>query len=399
MDVTFYCPDRHILYDGRLPYRQGVGGGITSRIRMARALRRAGHRVKMVVNCPKRARIDGVEYLPLAEVGEIRGDVLIFNTSGGGLDLSPAHKLDIDVGLRWVWTSGTMKPTGLDQLSHDFVYAKSNFLRDVVEREWGVAQERIFVAYNGFEEEVFRRAERRTPPRDRHRLVYFSHPSKGLDTAIAILGELRAREARYHLVVCGGAGLWGQEESVVPQTAGVAYRGLIGQRELAVELLRSTFSLSLQARLEPFGMVITEAMRAGCIVLASPVGAYAELIRDGEDGFIVPGDHQSESVRRQAAELIVALESNPGASGYVRRNAQHVIWDTDTMVRVWEGHWEWWFRKQSGNAYRALPAGMAGCPHCGGGRLWLADGYHCLVCGRYQRLRSREGAQVSRIGS
>src|SRR3972149_3498886 len=213
MDVTFSCPTRHILSDGRLPYRQGVGGGITSRIRMARALRRAGHRVKMVVNCPKRARIDGVEYLPLAEVGKIRGDVLIFNTSGGGLDLSPAHKLDIDVGLRRVWTSGTMKPTGLDRLSYDFVYAKSNFLRDVVEREWGVSPERIFVAYNGFEEEVFRRAERRTPPRDRHRLVYFSHPSKGLDTAIAILGELRAREARYPLAVRGGGGGGGRGET------------------------------------------------------------------------------------------------------------------------------------------------------------------------------------------
>ena len=53
--VAIFCPDRHILYDGRTPDEVGVGGGITARVRMARALARRGHEVHMIVNCPQAA--------------------------------------------------------------------------------------------------------------------------------------------------------------------------------------------------------------------------------------------------------------------------------------------------------------------------------------------------------
>jgi glycosyltransferase involved in cell wall biosynthesis len=380
--VAFYCPDTHILYDGRTPGKKGVGGGITARVRMARALARAGHRVQMVVNCPRQARIDGVQYIPLGQAASIQCDVLIMNTSGGPLDLSPILDLQVEAGLKAVWTSGTPRPGGLERVGYHFVYAKSNFLRDVAMGEWGVPQEKIFVAYNGFEEADFRRAEKRPPPRDPHRLVYFSHPSKGLDTAIAITKLLRKTDPRFHLAVFGGPQLWGQGEAAWQEQEGVQYMGLIGQRRLARELMRCTYSLNLQDRLEPFGMVITESMRAGCVVLASPAGAYAELVRHGQDGLLVPGDHKDPQVRRRAADLILWLARNPEASKYLQRRARHVLWDTDTMVRVWQGHWRWWFEER----HRAVwPSGAPRCPHCQGPALGLADGYHCTACGRYSR--------------
>jgi glycosyltransferase involved in cell wall biosynthesis len=381
--VIFYCPDTHIQYDGRTPYRRGVGGGITARIRMARALSRAGHQVQMVVNCLRKARIDGVEYIPLSEAKHLAGDVLILNTSGGALDLSPLLELDVKVGLRAVWTSGTIKPGGLEHVGYDFVYAKSNFLRGIALESWTVPQSKVFVAYNGFEEADFAHAERRKPKRDPWRLVYFSHPSKGLDTAMDILCRLRAADSRFHLFVYGGPQLWGQEEQTLPSAEGVFYHGLIGQKELARNLMTCAYSINLQARLEPFGMVITESMRAGCIVLASPVGAYQELIRDGEDGYLIQEDHTSEVARSQAAELILQLHRQPDIVSYLQRNGCKVIWDTDTMVRIWEGHWRWWFEGEE-------PAGNRSgeCPLCRGNQLWLADGYHCIQCGYYARGRT-----------
>src|SRR4030067_41981 len=86
--VIFYCPDRHIVYDGRTPVERGVGGGITQRVRMARALAQMGHHVTAVVNCPRREVIDGVQYVPLGATAELRADVPIANTSGGASDLS-----------------------------------------------------------------------------------------------------------------------------------------------------------------------------------------------------------------------------------------------------------------------------------------------------------------------
>lgn len=376
--VIFYCPDRHIQYDGRLPYEKGVGGGITARIRMARALYRAGHQVSMVVNCGSRTRVQGVDYFPLDRTDALEGDVLILNTSGGDLDLSPALQLKRDVGLTAVWTSGTPRPGGLDELGYQFVYAKSNFLRDVAEGEWEVPPENIFVAYNGFANEDFPRFGRIY--RDPRRLVYFSHPSKGLDTAIDLLRRLRWIDPRYRLEVYGGNQLWGQEEEDPPNGDGVTYHGLVGQRTLAKELSQASYSINLQSREEPFGMVITESMRAGCVVLASPVGAYKELVRDGEDGFLIEGDHTSEEARERATRIILYLTQNPSSFKYVQDNALNVIWDTDTMVKVWETHWGWIFGGRDPGQFVGSP-----CEVCGGGRLGMEDGYHCTGCGRYTR--------------
>jgi hypothetical protein len=380
--ITFFSPDTHIQYDGRLPYQKGVGGGITSRIRMSRALARAGHKVVMVVNCAKRNTVDDVQYIPLNETVELSGDVLIMNTSGGPLDLSPVLNYYTEVGLKVVWTSGTPRPGGLDKVGYDFVYAKSNFLRKVVINEWGVPEKKIFIAYNGFEEEDFRNAHKWSKNRDPHRLVYFSHPSKGLETAINITQRLRKVDPKFHLLVFGGNQLWGQDESELPSAEGVDYHGLVNQTDLVKELMQCSYSINLQSRLEPFGMVITESMRSGCVILASPVGAYEELIRHGEDGFLIPEEHKSIEAREHAATIIFKLAQNPDAFRYVQRNGREVIWDTDTMVKVWEGHWRWWFaEKEASDGLRDS------CPVCSGERLWLADGYHCTGCGRYERGR------------
>src|SRR3972149_9550645 len=112
--VVFYCPDRHIVYDGRTPERRGVGGGVTARVRTARALARLGHRVTMVANCPRRRRFDGVDYVPLDEACRLEGDVAVLTTSGGGLDLAPARSLEIEARLGVVWGHGGGEPGGVD---------------------------------------------------------------------------------------------------------------------------------------------------------------------------------------------------------------------------------------------------------------------------------------------
>lgn len=43
----------------------------------------------------------------------------------------------------------------------------------------------------------------------------------------------------------------------------------------------------LPSRMEPFGIVILEALRAGCPVVVSSRGGATEIVRDGEDGLVV----------------------------------------------------------------------------------------------------------------
>jgi hypothetical protein len=160
---------------------------------------------------------------------------------------------------------------------------------------------------------------------------------------------------------------------------------MVGQRRLASELQQSGFSLNLQARLEPFGMGVTEAMAAGAIVLASPVGAYSEIVRHGFDGFLIPGDYAASETVTRAAALIVKLVRHPEFSVYIRKNAITSPLDWDTVARAWAGHWRWALKDMEESEPSAIEAFGEECLDCGSPQLPLADGFHCTGCGRYSR--------------
>ena len=377
--IVSYCPDTHIEYDGRTPYDIGVGGGITARVRMAKALRKLGHDVRMVVNCRKREFIDGVEYIPLEQFRKAGADVLIMNTSGGELDLSPVVELDIRADVKIVWLHGTIEPKGLDILQYDYTYAVSNFVADAARKEWSATPKRTFVTYNAFEEQLFVDAERSRPARNPYRLVYFSHPSKGLETAIDVVRLLRDHNSAFHLVVFGGNRLWGEPESAPQLADGVAYHGLTGQRELAKALLESSFAFQLQCREEPFGMSLIEALRAGCLIIASEVGAFSELINSGNNGFLMAGDHRSMEVRQRTADLVSSLANNQMATRELQRKAMAVPWDTQRIALTWLRHWDLALEQGSGDA----GSESTECKRCGGGTAVFPDGCHCMHCGLY----------------
>ncbi len=325
--------------------------------------------------------MDGVEYIPLDQVKRMEADVLILNTSGGDLDLSPALNLEVDAALKIVWAQGVSKPKGLENTKYDHLYAVSNFIADVVKNVWGVEEKRIFVTYNAFEEELFSKAEQSNPSRDPHRLVYFSHPSKGLETAVRIVERLRRHNRVFRLNVFGGHRLWGEKEAGIPEVEGVDFGGLAGQRKLAMELLKSTYSIHLQSRDEPCPLSAVEALRAGCVILASPVGSYPELIRSGQNGYLIEGDHESDMVADQAADLILSLQRDRHHLQEIRWNARWTTWESLTQARAWTGQWAWCL--DGGGENRTTRLNQGGCSRCGGDYLYLDDGYHCIRCSKY----------------
>jgi len=379
--VTIYCPDRHIVYDGRTPRQKGVGGGITARIRMAHALQRRGHRVTLVVNCPRRETYEGVEYVPLDEAASLVGDILILTTSGDRLDLTPALALRREAALTIVWVHGPARPGGMDEIGWDSCYAVSNFIGGIAREQWGIPAERIFVSYNAFEESLFAEAEAQGLRRDPYRLVYFSHPSKGLETAVAVFERLRAQDRGFTLRVFGGDELWGGEGSVPDLPDGASYAGLVGQAEIVGELVQAGFSLQMQAREEPGALAIMEALRAGCVIVASPVGCYPEMIDDGKNGLMIQGNHTDSAVREQAARRILDLVNDPPAMQAIRREGMAAPWSLDRMAEAWTWHWDWLLRTPTDRARTSIDA----CQRCGGDRLVLADGAHCMKCSLYHQ--------------
>jgi glycosyltransferase involved in cell wall biosynthesis len=338
--ILFYCPDRHILYDGETPYTRGVGGGITARVRMAKALAKAGHDVTSIANCSNRKLIDDVTYVPLNSIKKWEGDVLVLSSSGGKMDFLPFLDMDVKVKICIVWVHGLPKPGSLDRIHYDYIYAVSDFLSGVVNREWGVPAKKIITSRNSFEEELFNQAEKTCPERNPYKLVYFSHPSKGLEFAIAIVGILREIDPRFHLDVLGGDELWGASGREIPSQPGVSFKGLLGQEAVTQRLLQSTYSLQLQTREEPGPLAAVEAMRAGCIVMASGVGAYGEYVGDGRCGFILKGHPASQETQVEVVDKILELNSNLSKLRSIQQEAMHSPWTSREQASSWTMHWD-----------------------------------------------------------
>ncbi|MEK6282018.1 MAG: glycosyltransferase family 4 protein [Acidobacteriota bacterium] len=380
--VTIYSPDTHLVYEAKTPDRVGVGGGLTARIRLAQALAAIGNKMTVVANVPRTHMYRGVLHKPLSEVRRIDSDILILNTSGGALDLSPVSELEIRARLTQVWVQGTIPVKALDQVDFDYLVAPSNFVREVVQQEWRVHPDRLCVIYNGYQTINRRIALRAMSRRDPFRMVYSSHPSKGLEAAVGVLRLLRSEDSRFELHVYGGNGLWGGEQQAMAPESGVFDHGLTGQQSLARESLKSSFAINLQTRPEPFGIVVVEAMAYGNIVVASPVGAYEEIVHHGYDGFLVPGDHLAGDTLERAASLILQLARNDSFAEYIRRNAICAPLSWDVLAQAWQGQWEW---ALSGRERVEDNAFLGSCSECSGPQLALADGYHCTDCGRYNR--------------
>jgi glycosyltransferase involved in cell wall biosynthesis len=379
--VVFYCPDRHLEYNVHTLDNHGIGGGVTARVRMAHGLASLGHDVTLYVNCPKDENIDKVKYHPCRKIKNIRTDIFIASTSGDGLDLSKLCTRDIDAKLTILMSHGITPPNGLHCLKFDYFYTPSNFVRNITEKNWGIDSQKLFVTYRGVKGKNFKLEGDPPVKRDTCSLLYAGHPIKGLDAALKVLHLLRQSDSRFSLHIFGGYGLWGDKEVRIEEQPGVFYHGLMGQIELAKKMQTLGFCINLQSMEDTFGMVNIEAMRAGCIVIASDVGAYPEVIQNGENGFIITGNHLQESTHTKAVELILELVNNQEWCESIRENAIAYPLNWQTIAKAWEGHWDWALSKGLSTTDEI----MGSCTLCGGNTILLADGYHCINCGHYQK--------------
>jgi glycosyltransferase involved in cell wall biosynthesis len=374
--VLLYCPDRHLRYDVRTPDRKGVGGGVTARLRLATALAGIGCRVTLLANVPRRERHGRLELVPLDAARPLRVDVAIFNSTGGALHLGGAVSLGVEAQLRLVWIGGTARVGGLDVVGWDAVVAPSNYVRHALD-SWGVPPARRWVVPNGVPEVSWRWPFRRRDPR---RLVYTSHPDKGLGPALALLERLRRHDARFHLELYGGSALWGQPEVAPPALPGVSWHGMVGQRRLGRALERAGISLHLQDMPEGYGIALAEAMAHGCVVFASSVGAFPEAVDHGVDGYLFDGPAGDATVLDAAAATAVQLAADPARSDALGSRARRAPVTWRTVAEGWVGRFD--------RALRAEAGGAAGpCPECGGDGYRYADGWQCGACGNWSRRR------------
>lgn len=167
-------------------------------------------------------------------------------------------------------------------------------------RGLGVADDRIVVAPNAIDAELFGAAAVERPRRERCRFLYVGRlaDEKGVDVLLRALDGVDAE-----LVVAGSGEAEERLRALAP--AGVTFLGHVGRDDL-VGVYRDADALVLPSRSEPWGMALNEAAAAGLPLVASEAaGATAELVEEDGNGFRVPpGDVEAlrAALRRLAAD-------------------------------------------------------------------------------------------------
>lgn len=166
----------------------------------------------------------------------------------------------------------------------------------------GVPEERVHSVTLGADLEIFAPAEpdgsSEGPANGGFTFLFAGAPipRKGFDLLLAAFAEVRGAVpgARLRLV-----GPRGDAPRLVASRGGerISLAGPLDQRGLAAELHLAD-CLVLPSRHDSFGMVVAEALAAGVPALVSGMVGAKDLVREGENGWIVPVDDAAALAQR-----------------------------------------------------------------------------------------------------
>lgn len=175
----------------------------------------------------------------------------------------------------------------------DGVIAVSRSVKQSLVDELRIPEEKICVIYNG------------TPvpdtmpermPSQKPKLIYVGRlvPEKGVQRIMEALSRLRGElDFSFEIV---GDGPYRQELEGLARRLQLEdkVRFLGWRQDIPLLLAQADFFVHFPVWEEGFGITVIEAMAAGCICVCTPSGALKEIIRDGENGYIVQSDPPEE---------------------------------------------------------------------------------------------------------
>jgi phosphatidylinositol alpha-mannosyltransferase len=179
-------------------------------------------------------------------------------------------------------------------------------------RSWGLEPRLV---PNGVDTKFFALEE----GRHLRRVVFLGRdePRKGLDVLLEAWGEVRGKVPEAELRVLGSFRAGSPPE-------GVRYLGRVDEEAKRRELARAAVLAAPNLAAESFGLILVEAMAAGCGVVASALPGFREVV--GRAGLLVPPGDPAALARTLVRLLGDSSEAQDlGARGRLR--ARQFDWD------------------------------------------------------------------------
>lgn len=150
-------------------------------------------------------------------------------------------------------------------------------------------------------------------------------PCKALETLLGAYAAARTRRADLALVLVGEGPLRRELGALVERRGipDVVFSGAVDQGQLPL-YYQSAAVLVLPSLVEPWGLVVNEAMAAGLpVIVSDQVGCHTDLVRPGRNGHVFPaGDEPA-----LAAAILDVLADEAGRARMGRASAE--------LIRPW----------------------------------------------------------------
>ena len=213
----------------------------------------------------------------------------------------------------------------------------SSFVLDDAVERFDLAADAGIVVPNGVDPANEESPEPIKLPFDRFVLAYGRVvEKKGFDLLIDAFARFAETDQDVGLVI-GGDGAARPDLEARVRVAGLCGRVVFPGRLSRARVAWATAAASvfvLPSRVEPFGIVVLEAMRAGLPVVVSDRGGAPDIVREGVEGFVVdPTDSAVMADRISRVLTDPLLAARMGAAG--RDRVQSFDW-TDVTRRYEE---------------------------------------------------------------
>ncbi len=297
----------------------GEGGGVELTIKnLAQDLRQTQHQVTIVA--PQGSQLDGIPIQPISGNLQVAAQG---ETREAPIQLPPNSVLanmcdyirqvqsqyDLIVNFAFDWLPFYLTPFFTTPIAHFISMGSMNDALDEIMEQTATRFPKTLGVYTKTQAETFPFADACRclgsgldlslydfSEQSNDALVWLGRisPEKGLEDAVAAAQEVGRRLKIFGVLQDKAYWQWIRDQ--YPQ-APIEYGGFLSTTELQQEIRHCRALLMTPRWVEAFGNVAIEALACGVPVISYRRGGPAEIIRDGETGFLVEPDRVEELVK------------------------------------------------------------------------------------------------------